>query len=141
MGTREFRAAYSAAKSDIVRQAVLTMNRSLSAAVDVVTSIMEEERMRGLFGKLENLYGDTTWVPVGSTVEAIRRWGSEKVLFGSDSPIDGRDTYLHNRTGDRSLYQEYFHEFKELVSAEDYDNVMYKNAQRLFGIRIGEKNE
>jgi len=43
MGTREFRAAYSAAKSDIVRQAVLTMNRSLSAAVDVVTSIMEDE--------------------------------------------------------------------------------------------------
>lgn len=101
----------------------------------------DNSRAIDLLGKLENLYGDTTWVPVGSTVEAIRRWGSEKVLFGSDSPIDGRDTYLHNRTGDRSLYQEYFHEFKELVSAEDYDNVMYKNAQRLFDIRIGEKNE
>ena len=43
MGTRDFRAAYSAAKSDIVRAAVLTMNRSLSAAVEVVTSIMNDD--------------------------------------------------------------------------------------------------
>ena len=43
MGTRDFKAAYSAAKSDIVRAAVLTMNRSLSAAVEVVTGIMNDE--------------------------------------------------------------------------------------------------
>ena len=43
MGTREFKAAYSAAKADIVRQAVLNMNRNLSAAVDVVTGIMNDE--------------------------------------------------------------------------------------------------
>ena len=92
-----------------------------------------------MLGRLPNLYGDTTWVPVKSTVQAIEKWGSEKILFGSDNPIDGKDTYLHNRTGDRSLYQEYFHEFRERVCEEDYDNVMYKSAQRLFGIRIGGK--
>lgn len=92
-----------------------------------------------LLGKLPNLYGDTTWVPVKSTLEAIRRCGSGKILFGSDMPIDGRDTYLHNRTGDRSLYQEYFNEFRDMVSAEDYDNVMAQNAQKLFHISIGEK--
>lgn len=43
MGTRDFRAAYSAAKSDLVRAAVLTMNRSLSAAVEVVTDIMNDD--------------------------------------------------------------------------------------------------
>ena len=43
MGTRDFKAAYSAAKSDIVRQAVVSMNRSLSAAVDVVTEIMNNK--------------------------------------------------------------------------------------------------
>lgn len=43
MGTRDFRAAYSAAKSDIMRQAVLSMNRNLSAAVDVVTGIMNDD--------------------------------------------------------------------------------------------------
>ena len=43
MGTRDFKAAYSAAKSDLVRAAVLNMNRSLTAAVEVVTSIMNDE--------------------------------------------------------------------------------------------------
>ena len=43
MGTRDFRAAYSAAKSDIMRQAVLSMNRNLSAAVDVVMNVMTDD--------------------------------------------------------------------------------------------------
>jgi hypothetical protein len=43
MGYREFKAAYSAAKADIVRQAVLTMGRNLAAAVDVITGIMNDD--------------------------------------------------------------------------------------------------
>lgn len=87
-----------------------------------------------LLGRTDNLYGDTTWVPVKSTLKAIERWGSGKILFGSDNPIDGRDTYLHNRTGDRSLYQEYFHELRAVLSPWDYDNIMYRNAARVFNI-------
>lgn len=89
-----------------------------------------------LLGQADNLYGDTTWVPVRSTLKAVERWGSGKILFGSDNPIDGRDTYLHNRTGDRSLYQEYFNEFRAMISPEDYDNIMYRNAARVFGINL-----
>lgn len=87
-----------------------------------------------LLNKLPNLYGDTTWVPLETTLEAIRRCGSEKMLFGTDNPIDGADTLLRNKTGDRSLYQQYFHELRGLLSAEDYANLMYKNAQRVFHI-------
>ena len=96
----------------------------------------DNSRALDLLGKLPNLYGDTTWVPVKTTVEAIRRYGSEKMLFGTDNPIDGADTILHNRTGERSLYQQYFNELKELISEADYENLMYKNAIRLFGIKI-----
>lgn len=87
-----------------------------------------------LLGKLPNLYGDTTWVPVKSTLKAVQMWGSEKILFGSDNPIDGKNTYLHNKTNQRSLYQEYFNEFKNMVSKSDYENIMYKNAKKLFKI-------
>jgi len=89
-----------------------------------------------LLGMADNLYGDTTWVPVNSTLEAVEKWGSGKILFGSDNPIDGPDTYLHNRTGDRSLYQQYFNEFRAMISPWDGDNIMYRNAARLFGIHI-----
>ena len=88
--------------------------------------------------KLPNLYGDTTWVPVSSTLRAIELCGSEKILFGSDNPVDGKDTYLVNNAGQRALSQEYFNEFKTMVSAEDYDNIMYKNAERLFKIKLPE---
>ena len=88
-----------------------------------------------LLGKLPNLYGDTTWVAVSSCLEAVRRYGSEKMLFGSDNPVDGKDTYLHNRAGERSLYQQYFNEFKSMIPREDYDNIMYRNAVRIFGIK------
>ncbi|MBR2280673.1 MAG: amidohydrolase family protein [Ruminococcus sp.] len=87
-----------------------------------------------LLGKLPNLYGDTTWVPIETTIEAIKRYGSGKMLFGSDNPIDGRDTFLHNKTGDRSLYQKYFNELRDMISKEDYENLMYKNAQRIFSV-------
>lgn len=92
-----------------------------------------------LLGKLDNLYGDTTWVPVKTTVEAIKRYGSEKMLFGTDNPIDGENTLLCNKFGERSLYQQYFYELKELLSKDDYDNLMYKNAVRLFSINKGKK--
>ena len=43
MGTREFRAAYSAAKSDIIRQAVFSMCGNIAAAVNVIIGIMNNE--------------------------------------------------------------------------------------------------
>lgn len=88
-----------------------------------------------LLGKLPNLYGDTTWVPVQTTLEAIKRYGSKKMLFGTDNPIDGKDTLLRNKTGDRSLYQEYFNEIKELLSKDEYEDLMCNNAKRVFGIK------
>jgi predicted TIM-barrel fold metal-dependent hydrolase len=95
----------------------------------------DNRRALELLGKYPNLYGDTTWVPVKTTVEAIRRFGCEKMLFGTDNPIDGRDTLLHNKTGDRSLYQEYFNELQALLSGEEYACLMYKNAERIFKIK------
>lgn len=93
-----------------------------------------------LVSKLPNLYGDTTWVPVKSTLALIEKAGAEKIVFGSDSPIDGRDTYFCNRKGDRSLYQEYFNEFRDMVSADDYELIMHGNAERIFKLSVKTKN-
>lgn len=88
-----------------------------------------------LLGRQENLYGDTTWVPMATTMEAIRRYGSKKMLFGSDSPIDGLDTYLCNPKGERSVYQDYFHVLPEKISKEAYEDLMYRNAVRIFRLK------
>ncbi|MBQ5473693.1 MAG: amidohydrolase family protein [Lachnospiraceae bacterium] len=89
-----------------------------------------------LLGKADNLYGDTTWVKMSTTMEAIRRYGNRKIMFGSDAPIDGIDTYLCNKYGDRSLYQDYFNVLPQLISKEDYEMLMYKNAEKIFKLNI-----
>lgn len=88
-----------------------------------------------LISKLENLYGDTTWVSTESTKHFLEICGTDKIVFGSDAPIDGKDTYLNNGKGDRSLYQAYFNEFKDEIDSETYEKIMYKNAEKLFKIK------
>ena len=89
-----------------------------------------------LIGKLPNLYGDTTWVPVETTLEVIKRYGSKKLMFGSDMPIDGVHTYGKNPKGEPSLYQQYFHGLEEKIGKEAYEDLMYKNAMRIFNIKM-----
>lgn len=91
-----------------------------------------------LIAQLPNLYGDTTWVPLDSACYAVERCGSEKLLFGTDNPIDGKRHMEFNRAGQRSLCQEYFNEFRTMVSERDYENIMHKNAERLFHIKVFE---
>lgn len=89
-----------------------------------------------LIGKLPNLYGDTTWVPVETTLEVIEKYGSKKLMFGSDMPIDGLHTYGKNPKGEPSLYQQYFHGLEEKIGKEAYEDLMYKNAMRVFKITM-----
>ena len=87
-----------------------------------------------LMAEANNLYADTAWVPVSTTVEVIKRYGSKRVMFGTDSPIDGVDTYYCNKEGEPSLYRQYFGELKDMLSKEDYENLMWKTAKEVFGL-------
>ena len=89
-----------------------------------------------LLGKADNLYGDTTWVPISTTIEAIKRYGSSKMLFGTDAPIDGLDTYHHNPKGEPSLYQEYLNTLPSLISEEEYKDLMYRNAIKVLKLNV-----
>lgn len=44
MSNKDFQAAYNAAKTGIVRQAVFSINRKLSEAIDTVAAIMADEK-------------------------------------------------------------------------------------------------
>ena len=89
-----------------------------------------------LLGKADNLYGDTTWVPMSTTIKPLRCMEANEYSFGSDMPIDGVDTYLHNPKGERSLYQDYFYELPKLISNDAYEDLMYKNAMEIFRIML-----
>lgn len=86
--------------------------------------------------KQQNLYGDTTWVPMENIIKTIEKCGSDRIVFGTDSPIDGLDTYIRNGSGEPSMYIDYFKKFPKLVSEEVYEKIMYKNAARLFKLDV-----
>lgn len=71
----------------------------------------------------DNLYGDTTWVPIQKVCKAMKLCGSEKLLFGSDAPIDGEKSYAFYRPMLRSY---------RLNPWGPWADVMHRNARRLF---------
>lgn len=87
-----------------------------------------------------NLYADTTWVPMKSTIEVVKRYGSKRVVFGSDSPIDGVDTYSCNPKGEPSLYREYFEKLEDIIGTQAYEDIMYRNAIEVFNLKKVQKD-
>lgn len=85
-----------------------------------------------LIQKLPNLYGDTAWVQPETSINMINKYGSDKLLFGTDNPVDGLDTYAHPTIC--SVYLS--NQFKNSIPKEDYDNIMFKNAIKLFHLKI-----
>jgi len=76
-----------------------------------------------------NVYGDTAWVDMKIAKKALIEIGEDRVLFGSDNPIDGLDT-LGN-----PIYVAYFRN-KVKLPGRLYRNLMYRNAQKLFKIPL-----
>lgn len=85
--------------------------------------------------ELPNLYGDTTWVPTASTKDLISKGGISKIMFGSDNPIDGVNTYKQNKTGERSLYRDYFEVLPNEISKVDCDKLFFENAIKFFNLK------
>lgn len=74
----------------------------------------------------KNIYADTAWVKSDIIERAKNSCAEDKIMFGTDSPIGGPDTY-----GDRKYYPEYY---KKTGAAAE--KVMYKNAAKLFGLEL-----
>lgn len=78
----------------------------------------------GYVRELPNLYADTTFVDTESVMRAVKECGSAKILFGSDAPALGVDIY--------ERYQEVLARFEEDLSSTDRENILFRNAERLF---------
>ena len=90
----------------------------------------DNEEAINLIAKLPNLYGDTTWVNPKNAIKMIKVCGEDKLLFGTDNPIDGVDTY-----GNPTICSVYLTSFKDMVSTRVYQKVMCENAKKVFGIK------
>ena len=81
--------------------------------------------------RLPNLYADLAWVKPENALRIVKECGADCLLFGSDNPIDGVDTYAHPE-----FYQIYFNEFKNMVTDEEYQKIMHTNAEKVYKLKI-----
>lgn len=75
-----------------------------------------------------NIYGDTSWVKAEDTMRLIERGGIDKVMFGTDALVSGRDIYTDVEV------KKYLYEWKEKLGPEDHDKLLSINAMKFFGI-------
>lgn len=80
---------------------------------------------------LPNLYADCAWVRPQHGLRIIKECGGDKLLFGTDNPIDGLDTYAHPE-----FYGIYFGEFKNMVTEEEYNKLMKDNAVKVYKLNL-----
>jgi len=76
---------------------------------------------------IQNLYIDTAWVDMNSLIMFKEKNLLDRVIFGTDNPIDGEGTL------DKEIYKNYF-DNKINLNDKEYANVMYKNAIRVYNI-------
>ena len=83
-------------------------------------SVAEEAKTKGD----ARIYLETSQTGAPAILEAVRRVGSEHVLFGSDATYYGEDHY--------SQYLDTLRSLKKNLSPRDYENVTSLNALKLF---------
>ncbi len=76
-----------------------------------------------------NLYGDTAWVPMKIAAKILREIGDDRIVFGTDNPIDGMDTLAN------PMYRDYFSNASRLNKLT-YEKLMSGNAIKLYGLRF-----
>ena len=89
-----------------------------------------------------NVYLDTSWAPSEKVIKAVKEVGKERVIFGTDAPVA---SYV--KTLDYEHYDHYFlfdayplqqppfiDNLQRKLSRDEYDHVMYLNAERIYKI-------
>jgi len=84
----------------------------------------DRERASEFIASCPNLYGDTTLVSKEEMIKAIKKCGPEKILFGTDASVFGRDSYKR--------YEGFYDAVLEKFGRAGAEKVFYKNARKLF---------
>ncbi len=76
-----------------------------------------------------NIYADTAWVRMKIAAKVARKISPDRIMFGTDNPIDGLDTLAN------PMYQDYFTNHSKL-NASAYDKLMGNNAISFFHLPL-----
>lgn len=84
----------------------------------------DKDKASDFIARCPNLYGDTTLVSKEEMIKAIKKCEPEKILFGTDALVFGRDSYRR--------YDGFYDSVLESFGRNGAEKVFYKNARKLF---------
>lgn len=76
-----------------------------------------------------NLYADTAWVRMSIAKRVMKEIGPERIMFGTDNPIDGLDTL------DNEMYRAYFKN-EERLNKSQKERLFATNAINLYKLPL-----
>lgn len=79
--------------------------------------------------KQKNIFGDTAWVDINTIQKCKDEDILDKIMFGTDCPIDGYKTYSN------PMYLNYFNNSIKLNQIE-YGLLMHVNAERIYKLNV-----
>lgn len=88
--------------------------------------------------KNKQVFGETSWASVDKVMELLNVISSERLMFGTDAPVDGelgRGTPLEFERSCFKWYNPLFEKLKQL-SDKDYNNFMVNTALEVYGLKI-----
>ena len=87
----------------------------------------DNSRCIEIMKRTPNLYADSAWVKLDNVKRVLREVGIDRIMFGTDNPIDGLDTL------DNPIYREYFSPGCGL-SEKEKEHFFHLNAERVYGL-------
>lgn len=104
--------------------------KSLAAKYPSVNLILGHMSLSGekdeafrIIKEYPNVYGDTAWVSYNDIIKAETFGIGNKIMFGTDSPIAGKETY-----GDKKFYLPFYE------NQEKIQNIMWQTAKKVFSL-------
>ena len=79
--------------------------------------------------RVSNIYADTAWVNIDKTIRVLNEIGEDRIMFGSDNPIDGLNTF------DNPMYLPYFNNNAN-IEYSTYKKLMRDNAIKVYKLDL-----
>ncbi len=79
--------------------------------------------------KNPNIFCDTAWVKMKDAKRVIKQVGIDRICFGTDNPIDGKDTLANE------MYDDYLND-SPLLNNEQKEHLLFLNALKIYNIKL-----
>lgn len=121
--------AYDEFSSILELEKVAKENKDINFIAAHLELCSDNEVAIEVMKRVNNIYADTAWVNIDKTIRVLNEIGEDRIMFGSDNPIDGLNTL------DNPMYLSYFNNDAN-IEYSTYKKLMRDNAIKVYKLDL-----